>query len=378
MPHDESDQDDTGAQNALSKRDLKKQLKEMRKDIKLLQKRTMEAEEGRVHAEKEKEALQAQTDEGNLPLGADNVDSRASNLSPSQLKEWKAITRTAGARAAALYDPFLDVEPLAGHQVQSKIDMILDDVKRVQEADEELDAARNPAVYWKTGRFGCPLWVDMSREMIFHLPKSPGKMWLEVWFQHEVGEGARKQRSALVHFTAVFYEKIFGFVSKNFKDHELHPNIPQVQALQNFLHINEKDDEGNPSLEFLFMDKVIVRVLRLLLFGQSAIETGRHSPKARKAHAKQWHIKHITPSLLAFAATAIQYVLSGDGLLEVGSGSIDYPAWYRGHLQILKGVYERFPDTYKNSPTIVGLINQGDYPSLLAFDFVEAQVDEAT
>ncbi|KDN34326.1 hypothetical protein RSAG8_12591, partial [Rhizoctonia solani AG-8 WAC10335] len=242
MPHDESDQDETGAQNALSKRDLKKQLKEMRKDIKLLQKRAMEAEEGQVHAEKEKEALQAQTDEGNLPSGANNIDSRASNLSPSQLKEWKAITRT------------------AGHQVQSKINIIFDDMKQVQEADEELDAACNPAVYWKTGHFGCPLWVDMLCEMIFHLPKSPGKMWLEAWFQHEVREGAQKQCSALVHFTAVFYEKIFGFVSENFKDHELCPNIPQVQVLWNFLHINEKDDEGNPSLEFLFMDKVIVRV----------------------------------------------------------------------------------------------------------------------
>ncbi|KDN42569.1 hypothetical protein RSAG8_06712, partial [Rhizoctonia solani AG-8 WAC10335] len=351
MPRQERDQDETGTQNALSEREVKKQMKQMRKDIKLLQKKVMEAEEGQARAEKEKEALQAQIDEGNGPnirLGTDNVESGASKLSESKLEEWKSIARTAGGRAMVLYDPFLDIEPLAGHQVQSKIDKILDDVMQAQEGDEELDEECNPAIYWKTERFTCPSWVDMTREMIFHLPRSPGKMWLERWFQHEIGKGARKLRSTIAHYTALHYEKIFGFVNRNFKDREKRPNLPEVQALQNFLHINERDDEGNLIMENVFRDPIIVRVLRLLLFGQSAVETGYRSPKARKAHAKQWHTTHITPSLLAFAATIILFVLSGDGLLEVGSGSTDYPAWYRGRLQLLKGVYERYPDIYNN------------------------------
>ncbi|KDN42570.1 hypothetical protein RSAG8_06713, partial [Rhizoctonia solani AG-8 WAC10335] len=72
MPRQERDQDETGTQNALSEREVKKQMKQMRKDIKLLQKKVMEAEEGQARAEKEKEALQVQIDEGNgpnIPLG---------------------------------------------------------------------------------------------------------------------------------------------------------------------------------------------------------------------------------------------------------------------------------------------------------------------
>lgn len=141
--------------------------------------------------ERENQALRAQVGQQNGQNQQANAGDEANapnhaTLKKSEVLEWQARARVAGRRAAALYNPFIELDTLAGHQVQAHIDEILDDVKRSQEGDDELDEGHNPAVYWDTPRFNTPGPVDLAREMIYHLPKSPGKVWLEDWFQAEV------------------------------------------------------------------------------------------------------------------------------------------------------------------------------------------------
>ena len=68
-----------------------------------------------------------------------------------------------------------------------------------------------------------------------------------------------------MHAVATFYEKIFGFNNEDFKDRSKRPDLPEVQALQNFLHINEKDDDGTLILDNFFRDIVIVRVSNYII-----------------------------------------------------------------------------------------------------------------
>ncbi|KAG9079102.1 hypothetical protein FS749_008831 [Ceratobasidium sp. UAMH 11750] len=154
--------------------------------------------------------------------------------------------------------------------------------------------------------------------------------------------GVRKQRGDLAHSVAKYHEKIFGITDERFMDRKKRTELPEVQHLaRTFLHTAPDDP-----LEDFFKDECIVRVLRLLLNGPGAILTGRRSPKSRKPHADMWHIKGITPSLLAFAATVIKFVLSGEPSFEEASGPMNYTDWYLSRLGLLEGVSADEVDTY--------------------------------
>ncbi|CAE6455718.1 unnamed protein product [Rhizoctonia solani] len=204
----------------------------------------------------------------------------------------------------------------------------------------------NPALYWDTPRFSTPGPVDLACEMIYHLPKSPGKLWVEEWFQAKIHEGVCKIRGAFTHSVQVHYAEIFGFHNTAFNTRSERPNLPKVQALQNFLHINKKDNEGNIVLGVFFRDAMIVKVLWLLLLGRSSIVTGKQSSKAQKSYRQLWHIKCITLLLLAFAATMIHFVLLGNPFFEAGSGSLQYPAWFHARLRLLEGIHENHPNIF--------------------------------
>lgn len=213
-------------------------------------------------------------------LGDDRVDG-APELSKSEMKSWKKAATVAGRRVAALHAPFLDADCLADHQVQGKFDTILEQVKMAKDSDDELEDADNPAMYWDTPRFGIPDPVDLVREMIFHLPKSPGKFWLDEWFQDAVSTiylfsygsysaqivhiqvklGIRKQRGDIVHAVAKRYEKIFDIMNPDFEDRSKRPDLPEVQALmESFMHIGEETEDGELDLSMFFRDTCIVRV----------------------------------------------------------------------------------------------------------------------
>ncbi|KAG9076170.1 hypothetical protein FRC06_009664, partial [Ceratobasidium sp. 370] len=205
-------------------------------------------------------------------------------------------------------------------------------------------------MYWDQPRFSIPGSVDLVEEMIFHLPKSPGTNWLESWFQDAIKLGLRKQRGDIVHSVAKRYEKIFDIHDPAFEDRKQCSELEEVQVLMaNFLHIGEEDTEGKLDLSMFFRDECVVRVIRLLLHGASAIQTGRHSSKSRKSHTQMWHIKKVTLSLLAFAAT-IKFVLSGKPSFdEAGQpGGVNYSEYFLARLHILEEVYEADPQVYHN------------------------------
>ncbi|KAG8735342.1 hypothetical protein FRC10_010693 [Ceratobasidium sp. 414] len=241
-----------------------------------------------------------------------------------------------------MHTPFLDVDALADHQVQSHLDQILDDVQHAKEPDNELEDKDNPAVFWDNPCFNIPDPVDIARKLIFNLPKSPGKIWLDEWFQDAIRQGLRKQRGDLVYAVAKYHEKIFNITDPAFEDHLARREIPEVQQLSTtFMHT-----AANDPLDVFFKDECIVQVLQLLLNGHSAIHTGHRSSKSCQPHVEMWHIKFITPSLLAFAATVIKFVLSGEPSFKEASGAVNYTKWYLARLGLLEGIYADKPNTY--------------------------------
>ncbi|KAG9080508.1 hypothetical protein FRC06_006495 [Ceratobasidium sp. 370] len=242
---------------------------------------------------------------------------------------------------------------------------ILADVQKAKDGDDELDDERNPELFFDTPRFDVAGPVDMAREIIFHLPKSPGKAWLEEWFLDSLRLGARKQCGDLAHVIVKNYQRIFNIHDPRFENCATRCEIPEVEDLINtFMHTAN----DNPMDRF-FRHTAIIRVLRLLLNGPSAVRTGHRSAKARKPHAAMWHIKSITPSLLVFVATMIRFVLSGEPSFEETAGPINYMKWYHNHLRIIKGVYvsrrgdfdqliddynhEVLPDCYRDGQEVV-------------------------
>ncbi|CUA69682.1 hypothetical protein RSOLAG22IIIB_08604 [Rhizoctonia solani] len=81
--------------------------------------------------------------------------------------------------------------------------------------------------------------------------------------------------------------------------------MPEVQALLDFMNMEAVDEDGDPDLTMFFKHECILRALRLLLLGESAID-GKHSSKAQDPHAKLWHLTDVTPLLLAFVATVAE------------------------------------------------------------------------
>ncbi|EUC54783.1 hypothetical protein RSOL_073550, partial [Rhizoctonia solani AG-3 Rhs1AP] len=307
------------AQNAAAEKAAKKQMKQMKKDIFALQQRAMQAEEAQQRAEEENQALKTQLNRRTGP-SANNAEGHATNrlkLNSSETKAWKKRAKLAGS-----------------------------------------------PIYWEIERFATPGQLVVVRDVIYHMSKSPGPIWLEDWFQQEIHEGARKGRSAIVHSVQAMCDRIFGIAHEDFEDRLRRPNLPRVIDLRNFLHLNEKNEDGSPDLSQFFRDVTIVRVLRLMLYGKSAINTGKRSSKARKCYSKLWHITRITPSLLAFAATIIHFVLSGDPYFEEGSGSINYSAWFHARLRLLEAVYDHHRNAYNSlmkyyNKEVLGINNQG-------------------
>ncbi|KDN35212.1 hypothetical protein RSAG8_11787, partial [Rhizoctonia solani AG-8 WAC10335] len=348
----------------------------MKKDIRDLQNQVLQAQEAQQRAEEENRALKEQINRRTAPNG-NGAEGDATNhpkLSSSEIKAWKKRAKLAGSRVTALYEPFLDLEPLAGHQVQTHIDEILDDVKRAQESDPELDEEYNPTVYWKTDHFGTPGSLVIVRDMVYHMAKSPGHTWLEDWFQHEIHEGARKHRSAIVHQVQSLCNKIFDITNHDFEDRSQRPNLPQVVALRNFLHLEERNDDGTPDLNQFFRDIIIVRVCSnvSILECHCNIYTGSSADAPWKISHQNWQtVIEGTQVLFQDVAhyahhtiTACLHRNNRDAYFEEGSGSIDYSAWFHARLRLLEAVYERHHDAYVDliryyNKEVLGINQQG-------------------
>ncbi|KAG9125006.1 hypothetical protein FRC07_009350 [Ceratobasidium sp. 392] len=323
------------------RRTKKQRIESMKGEIQVLQEQLQQRDERINHMQEDIEVLRRQIEDRQ---DADHQALQAAdgNAPPSKsdIKLWKKEAQNAGRRAASLHAPFLDVDSLGGHQVQENLEQILNDVQKAKDEDSSLEDDDKPARFFDFAHFDIPDPVETTRELVFHLLRSPGNLWLDEWFQDALKLGARKQRGDLVHAIAKYHEKIFDITDPRFEDRRKRADIPQVQNMSHtFMHTGEDDP-----VEDFFKDKIIVWVLRLLLNGPSAIRTGRRSPKSRKAHVDMWHVKIVTPSLLAFAATAIKFVLSGQPSFEEVSGETNYTKWYLSRLGLLEGLYADEPD----------------------------------
>jgi hypothetical protein len=67
-----------------------------------------------------------------------------------------------------------------------------------------------------------------------------------------------------VYDLARCYSEIFGFNNISFKTRSERPNLPEVQALSNFMHMEAVDDDGGPDLTLFFKDQCIVRVCSII------------------------------------------------------------------------------------------------------------------
>ncbi|KAB5587429.1 hypothetical protein CTheo_9133 [Ceratobasidium theobromae] len=185
MPHHAAEQANGNSNNNQGQKLSKRQ---MRQDIRDLQQWVLQAEEEQQQVQRENQALQAQAGGRGRSLEVEDHEANAAGqkkLSKSEILAWKSKAKIAGGRVVALYEPFLNIDQLAGHLVQIHIDEILDDIKQAKSADNGLGDEHNPAIYWDIPHFHVPGPIDMAREMIYHLPKSPGKIWLEDWFQEK-------------------------------------------------------------------------------------------------------------------------------------------------------------------------------------------------
>ncbi|KAG9084647.1 hypothetical protein FS749_005064 [Ceratobasidium sp. UAMH 11750] len=295
-----------------------------RDTIRELQERLREVTESNQRMQEENAALRQQRGDHHEAGPGPEAARGNARLNKADIRFWGDQATIAGRKTAAMHGPFVEGEALADQQVEAHMGDIVDKVKRAKEPDNDLPDEENPALYWDTPCFDIPGPVEIARDLIFHLPRSlPGNLWFDQFFQDKLQLGIRKQRGDIVYAVAKNHEKIFDIGDPAFEDRAQRCEMPEVQRLlKTFMHTSEADPPN-----MFFKDACIVRVLRLLLNGSSAIRTGRRSPKARKPHVEMWHVKFITPSLLAFAATVIKFVLSGsfyDDQPDLYNDLIDY------------------------------------------------------
>ncbi|QRV85602.1 hypothetical protein RhiJN_13620 [Ceratobasidium sp. AG-Ba] len=94
-----------------------------------------------------------------------------------------------------------------------------------------------------------------------------------------------------------------------------------------------------------------MKTIRYIYSGESAIATGARSLKARHAHSKIWQANKVTPSVVALAVTAIQFVLSGNSSFEQSTANMNYLDFYFARLRLMEAVYEDHPDTFDDLMT---------------------------
>ncbi|KAG8734945.1 hypothetical protein FRC10_011168 [Ceratobasidium sp. 414] len=337
-----SEPEEAEAQRQAKKQRKHEKYQKLKADFTALQEQNRDLLENNRELLEEVEALRRESREPGEDRQDEQHVEENTRVSKEEIKYWKKIAQVSGRRAGVLYAPFLKSEPLADHRIQARMGDILNEVQQAKESDNELEDDDNPAIFWDSPHFDIPDPIDITRELIYNLPRSPGMHWLDEWFQDAFALGVRKQRGDLVHSVAEYHEKIFDIADPAFEDHEARRQSPEVQdLLRTFLHTTEEDP-----VDQFFKSDCIVRVLRLLLNGPAAIRTGRRSSKSRKPHVDMWHVKFITPSLLALAATVIKFVLSGEPSFEETSGPTNYTAWYLGRLELLEGFYADESDAY--------------------------------
>ncbi|KAG8726470.1 hypothetical protein FRC10_007101 [Ceratobasidium sp. 414] len=207
------------------------------------------------------------------------------------------------------------------------------------------------------------------------MPPGAAKWWFKDWYKDSFLEGHRKIRGDIVFHIARNHNLIFGIVNTQFRDKKLRVMLPEVQELRKTFQYQylepgdpkpadpgSGDDEpadtedGNPKPKpdptTLFRHDCIMKA-------KSAIASGVRSKKARNAHSGLWHIKEVTPAVIAFAVTAIDYVLSGEGSFEKSAPESDYFEFFRGRLTMLTKLHQKHIATFHD---LINYLNRSVLP----------------
>ncbi|KDN40331.1 hypothetical protein RSAG8_08241, partial [Rhizoctonia solani AG-8 WAC10335] len=283
-------------------------------------------------------------------------------------EEWATHANAAGRRAAVLHMPFMEDDFLIGHQVQAALPTIISDVKKAAKADDDegedpedmLPPERDPRLYWAEYCFGVPAPVDMVREILFHMPANAGKYWNKPWFQQSFKEGRRRVRTEIAYDVAQNYNTIFEFTDKRFLDKANRVEMPEVQELRNTFQYTFNEVTHKPDIRTFYRHPCILRVLRLVFHGPSAITNGRRSAKARSSRANGWHVREVSPPMLAFAATVIDFVLSGEASFEASSEYSNYKEFFHGRLALMESFFDAHPEEFED---LLGHYNHSLFPS---------------
>ncbi|KAG8710979.1 hypothetical protein FRC11_003924 [Ceratobasidium sp. 423] len=273
------------------------------------------------------------------------------------IDEWKSHANAAGRRTAVLHMPFMDSDFLTSHRVLTALPEIIKDLQKIAEidddqeqedAEEALPADKDPRLYWGDYRFRVPKPVDMIREILFHMPADAGKHWTKPWFQKKFKEGLRRVRTEIVYEITQYHNEIFGIASTDFTDKSKRVKMVEVSNLRQTFQYTFKEGTHRPDLSTFYRHSCILRVLRLIFFGPSSIADGNRSTKARSPRANTWHIREVTPQILAFAVTSIDFVLSGESSFEASSEHSNYRDYYYGRLSLMESVFDTDYDAFED------------------------------
>ncbi|KAG9098988.1 hypothetical protein FRC07_010568 [Ceratobasidium sp. 392] len=292
----------------------------------------------------------------------------------------KAAAARAGRRAGVLHVPFMDDDYLFDHRVNRAHPRILDDVVKAAadpsdpEAaeDEELADEDNPKKWWDVYRFVVPDAVDMAREIIYTMAPGLGKYWLRDWFQSSFLDGYRKIRSDVVFHIAKNHKTILGIQDERFRKKNFRITMPEVQELRDTFQYAYLPNGIDSDPTSLFRHDCIIRTVRYIYSGESAISTGERSRKARNAHSQLWRITEVTPSVIAFAVVAIDFVLSGASSFDPDPERL---AFFQGRLTMMEDLYDRHPLVFAD---LMSHYNRGVLPHLYPPEDDGVEIDEDT
>ncbi|KAG9082430.1 hypothetical protein FRC07_014206, partial [Ceratobasidium sp. 392] len=266
----------------------------------------------------------------------------------------RAEAASAGRCAAVVHMPFMDDDYLFDHRIRTVLPRLLSDVKKAslepddpeaEEDGEELRDEHNPKLYWEWCRLRIPEPVKMTREIIYNLPPGVGKHWFKDWFKDQFLDGHRKIRADIVFHIAKNHNLIFGIADPRFRDKKVRPTLREVKRLRkDFRYQNLPPPNQNLSdPNTVFRHECIVKTIRYIFSGESAIADGARSSMSRHSHAVLWHMKEVPPAVIAFA---IDFVLSSEGSFEKSSPESDYAHFFQGQLEIMKKLQADHPDIF--------------------------------
>ncbi|QRV90381.1 hypothetical protein RhiJN_18407 [Ceratobasidium sp. AG-Ba] len=281
-------------------------------------------------------------------------------------EERRRIASSAGRRTAIMHAPWMEPDFLFDHRIQIALPRIMEDVRKAsldpndpEAGDEVLADNANPSLYWAVYRFHPPDAVDMVREILFHMPPRAGRWWFKSWFKPAFLTGYRKIRSDIVFHIAKNHLLIFGIATPDFRSKRLRTEMEDVAELLRTFQFRFVD--GRPNIDSFFKHPCIMKTIRYIYSGESAIATGIRSLKARHAHSEIWQATEVTPSVIALAVTAIQFVLSGESSFERSTANFNYLDFYYARLRLMEAVHEEHPDSFHN---LIMYFNRSVLPAL--------------